>query len=121
MDTKFAKKAGAIIGEKVSAMITDLIQELLDQELGHLVSSSKKTLSIPSISVKKQGRRPDKAVDNAIFVGQIWEGKTVLIKGRIIEILSLGTDRVTIKAEGSRPDRKIKYETLKNCYKLIVN
>ncbi len=106
-----------IIADVVREVLPDVVRDMVRGELG---------LGAPKLSLpmKRRKRRPGAATERGVEVGQRWEGKTYTqAKGRIIEIVSLGKDKVipkVVKSPSARSVAKpISYEMLTKAYSKV--
>lgn len=108
-----------IVEDVVREVLPSVIKDLVRGELG--LSSTGPKLSLP---VKRRKRRPSAASERGIEVGQRWEGRSYTgAKGRVIEIVTLGKDKVipkVIKSPSARSVAKpISYDMLTKSYSKV--
>lgn len=110
-----------IIREALPGIVRDLLAKGLESDPGQKQGRAKSRLR----RTEPKAPRPPRALEHGIKVGQKWRGKEYTgAKGRLIEIATLGKDKVTPKvlktAKGKRPTAKqISYAQLTNTYTLV--
>ncbi len=112
-----------IIAEAVREALPGVVRDLVRKELGF--DAPPRDGSPPlSLPITRRHRRPRAASESGVSIGQKWEGRSYTqAKGRVIEIVALGKDKVTPKVLKSPSKRSvakgISYGMLTKAYSLV--
>lgn len=112
-----------IIAEAVREALPGVVRDLVRKELGFSNPHGEDTVPL-SLPIKRRPRRPRAASESGVSIGQKWEGRSYTqAKGRVIEIVALGKDKVTpkvLKSPSKRAVAKgISYGMLTKAYSLV--